>query len=130
MRAVACAVLCCCVAMPASATTLFRCVSANGVVAYQDEACDARQVETRRIVFEPEVDTGKRPSRAKPSKAGVRGKPASRSASGSDSRSRARTACSAARQEREVALARAGLGRTFEQLRKLDDAVREACKGL
>ena len=130
MRAVACAVLCCCVAAPAAASTLYRCVSANGVASYQHEACDASQVETRRIAIEPETKSGKRAAKAKATKPAARSKPATRSGVGSDPRSRARTECAAARQERDATLERAGLGRTFEQLRHLDDAVRLACKGL
>ena len=130
MRTVACAVLCCCVATPGAASTLYRCVSANGVASYQDEACDASQVETRRIAIQPEAKPRKRASKAKATKSGVRSKSAGRKAAGSDSRSRTSTECAAARQTRDETLERAGLGRTFDQLRTLDVAVRSACKGL
>jgi len=132
MRVVACVVLCCCVATPCAATTLFRCVSADGGVSYQDVACVDAQVETRRISVAPEVRSGKRSGKARSAKARSGGKPAARNAAASrtDSRSRARAACVQARHGRDAILERAGLERTFELLRKLDDDVLNACKGL
>lgn len=128
---VACAIVCLWLVGPAEATTLYRCVAADGMVSYQDAPCDGGSTESRRIAVRSESEPEARPAGAKPAKAPKRSKDATRSkGSRSDSRSQSRLACTRAREERDVALVRAGLRRTFEQLRALDDRVYQACKGL
>jgi hypothetical protein len=114
---------------------LHRCVGPGGAITYQDTPCGAGSIVSKTIAFEPEpVVEAKTPAkskgaRAKPppaSKGSAR--PGTRRASGD--RAQRRTQCDAARAQRDAAVARSGLHRTFEQLRALEDRVYEACKGL
>ena len=127
---VACAIVCLWLVGPAEATTLYRCVAADGMVSYQDAPCVGGSTESRRIPVRVEAGPETRTKAVKPVKRTKATTRSSKPSSKSDSRAQARLTCSKAREERDVALERAGLRRTFEQLRSLDDRVYEACKGL
>jgi hypothetical protein len=133
---------------PATCAELYRCVADGGAVSFQDVPCPGSSQLSRTIpiLVDPgrsDADGGLRsqsPSgTGTPAKATqAKGKPGpaarpgrSRSASKSNgTRSKHRAACSMARKDRDVALDRLGLNRTFEKLRALEDQVQEACKGL
>lgn len=124
------------VTAPAMGAELYRCVSAGGAVSFQDVPCaEGQQSRTIPVLVDPVLVD---PVRAEPAKRtasrakATASKPsASKSGSrGSDPRARQRAACEKARKQRDEALDRAGLNRTFETLRALDDRVHEACKGL
>ena len=113
---------------------LFRCVAADGGVAWQDVPCEtgSRLSRTVPIPVEQGRDVGQQVAEKK-AKAAKRPTPTSRNNSTRvrpGARSQARANCAKAREERERVLAQVGLARTFEQLRALDDRVYDACKGL
>ncbi|WP_152599967.1 hypothetical protein [Noviluteimonas dokdonensis] len=117
-----------------SSSELFRCVSSDGAVSYQDTACAAGSRLTRTIAL-PESRVGEG-SEEKP-KAAKNAKPKSTKSGGggakpakADKRTRQRQACVAARAEEQRVLDGLGLERTFEQLRALGDKVQAACKGV
>ncbi|UHQ18950.1 DUF4124 domain-containing protein [Lysobacter sp. KIS68-7] len=120
---------------PAAAGELFRCVAADGGVSWQDAPCADGSRLSRAVPIR--VDAA--PDPVKPAKRGSIRKPVASSRTkstttgrrhGIDSRGQRRLECEAARKERQTALDRLGLKRTFAQLRSLDDQVSEACKGL
>jgi len=111
---------------------LFRCVAADGGVAWQDVPCEtgSRLSRTVPIPVEQGPDVGQHVAEKK-AKAAKRPTPTSRNTRARPSaRSQARDNCAKAREERERVLAQVGLARTFEQLRALDERVYDACKGL
>jgi len=120
---------------PVVAADLFRCVSADGGVSWQDAPCaeGSRLSRAVPILAEPAPEPKKTAKRAgskavsSPSKRpgasqATRGPPGTRA--------QRRIACDAARKQQAAAIERLGLKRTFDQLRTLDDQVQEACKGL
>lgn len=131
MKVSACALSLCLAAGAGSAAELYRCVTLEGAVAYQDAPCGAGTATSRKIELAPTPrgHVPEKPSNARVAsgRTAVHRRPAS---AVPDARSRQRTSCAKARADREAALERAGLRRTFEQLRALDDRVYAACKGL
>ena len=113
----------------ASAGTLYRCVGAGGQVSYLATPCAAGQRMDRSIEFAPEPDTPVMAAsgRRRPASTKVRSMPKSRRGA-TASRSRV-DPCGQAKAKREQALERLGLKRTFDQLSKLDEPVRKACRG-
>ena len=130
MRHRACVLVACLLAAPVSAAELYRCVAENGSVSYQDAACDGGSVLSKTIPVRVDAAPAEAKSaKAKSSRAKARAAESPRSM-GANARKQRRAACEQARKARDATLARAGLSRTFEQLRALDDGVYEACKGL
>lgn len=120
-------------AAPVAAADLYRCIGPASVT-YQQAPCGPGQVVSKTIpvvteapVEKPKAAKSQRrtgPMRSGPSSSsGVRG-------SGSDSIERRRATCATAKRVRDEKLERLGLRRTFDDLRKLDDRVQAACRGL
>jgi len=118
-------------AAAAQAGTIHRCVGADRQVSYQAAQCPPGQRLDRTIAFEPEsapapVAESSR-SNAKPRSArrsgyaGGGARHAKRQPTASDR-------CHAAREQREAALRKLGLKRTYEDLGRLDAPVRAACR--
>lgn len=118
-------------AAPAVGAELYRCVSAAGAVSFQDAPCaDGSQLSrTIPVLVDPVRPEAEKRTAAPRSKA-TASKPGAAKSKGPDPRGKQRVACEKARKQRDAALDRAGLNRTFEKLRALDDEVYEACKGL
>lgn len=128
---------------PAKAQQVYKCVKGKDV-SYQSAPCDATQTVARQWDATPESGPSdehlrqrerqlpgqrERVESARPSR--VAGTQRIRSAnnqrnpnSGKHSMSR----CDTAKSRREAKLKAVGLKRTFDLLRKLDDAVNDACK--
>lgn len=125
----------------AGAQSLYKCIDRQGATSYQSAPCDAaaRTVWQREAPPEPPPDAEQLRARAAQRdrdrdraesdhlsrRAGTSGPSRARSTA---TRSPARDGCAAAKARRERTLAAAGLKRTFDLLRRLDDAVYEACK--
>lgn len=119
-------------APPGNAQHVYKCAKGRDV-SYQSAPCDGTQtlVKQWKAVPEPESPAvefdHRQPKRSRP---GTNYRP---SRSGSHTRtissiSAADHRCRAAKARREAKLISVGLKRTFDLLRKLDDAVYEACK--
>lgn len=118
------------VASRASTQQAHKCIK-DGEVSYQSAPCSGTQrtVRTWEVRQEPppssvaplrrKVETTLAPSRAKPRVAARRPQ--------RDSTSIADKRCAAAKERRRTKLESVGLKRTFDLLRKLDDAVQSAC---
>lgn len=123
---------------PVSAQTIYKCTGADGVPAYQSSPCGnglGMQTQWQPLAEPGEADAKARAeleARIERDRQSVRAHNAKRhkasGASGSRVRARNATACDAARARREATLQRVGLKRNFELLRKLDDAVFNACR--
>jgi len=120
-------------AAPAVAAEIHRCVSGDGSVSYQDVACDGGSRLSRTIEVRADAGAVVAPkhsaSTAKASKPS-KSRHATSDKAKSTTRSAQRATCATARKTRDANLRRLGLNRTFDQLRALDDAVGEACRGL
>jgi len=130
------------VVAPAGAQYLYRCESYQGAVTIQDSPCPAASRETKRTAVgayeETESSRAAKQGAAQRAQATreVRGfvpaDQAVRSASPSKPKpwepDRDNSACEAAKKRRETVLKAAGLSRTFELLRALDDEVYKACR--
>jgi hypothetical protein len=126
----------------ASAQMVYKCVGKAGAVSYQSAPCpaDASQPKAWEATPEPpptneelwrrynERKKGEAESRYLSRLAGTDRMPGASGhiVSQRDSSSNAR--CEMAKRNREEALERAGLNRTYEYLSRLDEMVREACK--
>lgn len=125
----------------ASAQQVYKCVRGNEV-SYQSAACDVTQKVARQWDATPEPaptadELRQRQSKnqfgrtesARPSRAAGkdRARPASRRRNPGSTKP-VTSPCDAAKVRREAKLKSVGLKRTFDLLRKLDDAVNEACK--
>lgn len=121
------------IALPAQAQQVYKCAKGKDI-AYQSRPCDPSQQTVRQwdatpepvaVVTEPEPAT-------KPARTSARtSKPRSPASSNRNVRPRidpADARCNAAKARRDARLKAVGLKRTFDLLRKLDDAVNEACK--
>lgn len=121
------------ITLPAHAQQVYKCAKGKDV-AYQSRPCDPSQQTVRQWEATPDPV-------ALVSEPGPAAKPARKSASTSKPRSPARAnrnarprtdpadaRCNAAEARRDARLKAVGLKRTFDLLRKLDDAVNEACK--
>lgn len=112
----------------ALAGTLYKCV-ARGSVAYQTSPCEPGSVTAWTREFQPDPP----PPAARARSADPRGKePRERYVAYRPVRWRVQREpldpCEAAKAKRERELARVGLKRTFDLLRRLDDEVYDACK--
>lgn len=128
-------------ASAASAQQVYKCVS-DSEVSYQSAACDATQkvakqwdatpepeptvdeLRQRRLKIQRDRAESAQLSRA----AGTERARSGSSRQNTGSRRSSMSHCDAAKARREAKLESAGLKRTFDLLRKLDDAVNEACK--
>lgn len=129
------------IALPANAQHVYKCAKDRDV-SYQSAPCDETQTLVKQWEAAPEselpvaeVDHGQ--SKRKQAEADTRpsglANSRSRTHSGSHARSTssisaAGNRCKAAKARREAKLISVGLKRTFDLLRKLDDAVHDACK--
>jgi len=123
------------VGSPVTAGELFRCVSADGGVSWQDAPCaeGSRLSRAVPILAEPAPAPKKTAKRAGAKSVSVPSKRPAASRSTRDppgTRAQRRIACDAARKQHAAAIERLGLKRTFDQLRALEDQVQEVCKGL
>ena len=117
----------------ASAQQVYKCVNGSEV-SYQSAACDgtwkaAKQWDATPEPLEPTTDGFRQ--RQPESRGSATSTNRQRSASNRrnpGSRKPKTSRCDAARARREAKLESVGLKRTFDLLRKLDDAVNEACK--
>lgn len=115
----------------AQAGSLYRCVARDGAVSYQSQACAAQQRLDRMVDYQTEAAA----ARAAPEPAVSRRQPRryARTSAGRVARAggtaSASQRCRTGRAQREAALQRLGLKRTYAQLSALDAAVREACPG-
>ena len=114
----------------APAGQLYKCVDAAGDVSYQSSACAARQRMERIIEFAPDPPPAAPGAllavkRMRPSTRRSRGV---RRGSAPIDKPRP-SACSEAKAMREAQLKRLGLERTFDDLSRIDAAVRGVCNG-
>ena len=115
---------------PVMATDLHRCVGPAGVT-YQQVPCGPGQVLSKTIPVVADAPAEK-PKAANSQRRSSSKRPASPVVRGSatDAIDRRRARCATAKRVRDENLERLGLRRTFEDLRKLDDRVQAACRGL
>lgn len=124
--------------VPANAQQVYKCVKGKDV-SYQSAPCDGTQTLLKRWEAAPEpeppaIESGHRqPQRRRPEgnfRPSRSGGSRARTTSSIDAASidAAGSRCRAAKARREAKLVSVGLKRTFDLLRKLDDAVHEACK--
>jgi len=117
-------------AAPVMAADLHRCVGPAGVT-YQQVPCGPGQVlsKTIPVVTEAPAEKAKATKSQRRTGATRLGSSGARGST-SDSIDRRRAMCATAKRVRDEKLERLGLRRTFEDLRKLDDRVQAACRGL
>lgn len=114
----------------ATGPTVYRCVDGVGHVSFQSHPCSGGQTTTREIAVFQDF---RKPVRRVVSPPDSRGYTTSYSSGPSAyerQRAARRAGCASARRQREQTLEMVGLRRNFDLLRRLDDMVREACKGL
>lgn len=115
----------------AHAQQVYKCTDGEQV-SYQSQPCDGAQRTLRQWDATPEpVPTGAQATQTAKARAAPARKSSSRRSTSSHTRSRpdpAESRCRAAKSKREAKLRAVGLKRTFDLLRKLDDAVYEACR--
>lgn len=117
----------------ANAQQVYKCAKGRDV-SYQSAPCDGTQTLVKRWEAAPEpeppaIESGHRQPQRRRSEGDSRpprsGGSRTRTTSSIDD---AGNRCRAAKARREAKLASVGLKRTFDLLRKLDDAVHQACK--
>ena len=130
-----------CVAPAGNAQQIHKCIKGSAV-SYQSAPCEAGHRLVKQWVAAPDPEPSATQSghrRAKHEHDEAKSVQAGHGAGGSRTRTGSRPAkrssiagadkrCAAAKARREAKLIAAGLKRTFDLLRKLDDAVHEACK--
>lgn len=130
------------VSMPASAQHLYRCIDYQGAVSIQDKPCPAAARETKRVELHAYEETAtSRAARAdaierarasreaggfKPAATAPSRRQASRSSPWAPDRNN--QACENAKAHRKRTLEILGLKRTYDDLQRLDEGVRRACK--
>lgn len=118
---------------PANAQQVYKCVKGKDV-SYQSAPCDGTQTLLKRWEAAPEpeppaIESGHRqPQRRRPERNFRPSRSGDSRARTTSSIDAAGNRCRAAKARREAKLISVGLKRTFDLLRKLDDAVHEACK--
>lgn len=116
-------------ALPASAGTLYRCISPGGQTSYQSMPCGAGQRLDRTVEYQPESPakvakpykrprSGRRPFAYRQRRQGV-----GRNASTDGDR------CRAAKAQRANRLERLGLSRNYDRLSRMDEVVKAVCRG-
>lgn len=121
--------ICCLFPGLVSAGTLYRCIGTDGQVSYLATPCAAGQRMDRSIEFAPEPDSTIPVPSASRRTAAKHARTTASSRRGSNVRQSRVHPCLQARAKREQQLERIGLKRTFDQLSKLDEPVRKACRG-
>ncbi|HEX7801582.1 MAG TPA: hypothetical protein VF471_02330 [Pseudoxanthomonas sp.] len=122
------------IAPPVHAQHVYKCAKGRDV-SYQSAPCDGTQSLVKQWEAAPEPE----PSAAEFSQHAPKGRQRGANSAGNRTRfgshgrttspiSAADNRCRAAKERREAKLIAVGLKRTFDLLRKLDDAVHEACK--
>ena len=122
-------------APPGKGQQVYKCAEGREV-SYQSAPCDGSQRLVKQWEAAPEPDPPAaelRHRQAKPGRDDTDSKPRNRTRSESRAGaispiSAAGNRCKAAKARREAKLVSVGLKRTFDLLRKLDDAVHEACR--
>ena len=127
------------IAPAGNAQQIHKCVKGKEV-SYQSASCDASQSLVKQWDATPEpepsaAELGHHQAKRRQAESTQAGRPASERRARSGSRvgkkspiSAADKRCNTAKARREAKLISVGLKRTFDLLRKLDDAVHEACK--
>lgn len=121
------------IAPPGNAQHVYKCAR-NGDVSYQSAPCDETQSLVKQWEAAPEpqppvLEISHRQPKRRHSGANSRAPRSDNHAARTiSSISAAGNRCKAAKAHREAKLTSVGLKRTFDLLRKLDDAVHEACK--
>ncbi len=119
---------------PAPAQVVYKCVGTNGRTEYSSWPCKPGQV-TRQAIPAPPDPVRRHVPPPSPSSSPGPTSPVhlanhwSLPTPARQRRAARDAACSAARRDRDATLARVGLKRNFDLLRRLDDAVRGACGG-
>jgi hypothetical protein len=119
---------------------VYQCIGASGAKAYQSHPCGASQREVGVYAATPETKRDVEVARIRQQRRVAASETVTRvTANGGapvsygpsyDQRSQQRAACSAARAHQESVLRTVGLRRTHDLLRRLQEGVYEACKGL
>lgn len=110
----------------ANAETMYRCVGKGGAVAYQDYPCDKAAKQTGVAEFTPErVPAYRPPVRNIPQQAGSAASPSAAVLHHVPVYS---DQCREVKAQRDAWEQRVGLRRTFDDLRRWQDKVNEACK--
>lgn len=123
--------LCVVLANPATANELYRCLGAHRAVSYQSQACATGQRLDRVVAYQPESAPIQVPefSRRDPRyRSTVNMRKRSRSMQARTRTITTNDRCHLAKAKREQALERLGLRRNYEQLGRLDVAVRSQCR--
>ena len=107
---------------------VYRCVDAGGAVSLQSQPCGPGQRTTRAVPAPPDIEPRRAPL-TRPAPVASNGGGWSGPSASQWQRQQQQARCAQARAEREATLERVGLRRDFDLLRRLDDMVREACKG-
>jgi hypothetical protein len=118
-------------ASTASAQVVYKCVGKGGAASFQSAPCpvSARTERTISAIPDP-VQPRAAPYVAQQPTYNSYAGPATYVATGYDERAQRKANCQYVKDQREATLDRVGLNRTFDLLRKLDDDVARACKGL
>ncbi|KLI98000.1 hypothetical protein [Luteimonas sp. FCS-9] len=119
-------------ALPAAAQSLHKCWDTAGGIVYQSQACEGATLRRWEIAEFRPPPAAAQPMQAKPTARATRSQLARersvraprRSVAARDDR---QARCTAARARRESTLARLGLQRRYDDLRRLNDAVSSAC---
>lgn len=121
----------------ADAQQVYKCAEGRNV-SYQSAPCDRTQTLVKQWEAAPESEPGPEPPTVEPDhRQSKRRRPVANPGPSRSGVSHARTnssigaadhRCRAAKARREAKLVSVGLKRTFDLLRRLDDAVHEACR--
>ena len=114
----------------ASAGHLYRCVNRAGHVSYQSASCTAGQRTDRTIEFtqQPESIPASASAAATDKRVVSKSRKVVRQSSGT-MRKPPPSPCARAKARRELQLQRLGFKRSFDDLSRIDAAVRAVCKG-
>ena len=114
----------------ASAGHLYRCVNRAGHVSYQSASCTTGQRTDRTIEFtlQPASTPANAPASATDERVVSKSRKVVRQSTGT-MRKLPPSPCARAKARRDLQLQRLGLKRTFDDLSRIDAAVRAVCKG-
>lgn len=117
----------------AQAQMVYKCVGKGGAVSFQSAPCPPTH-RTAKAVFAPPEPERPRPVPAYAPSSNSQAPVVSNHVYGTSAaeteRDRRKHQCALAKQSRQATLDRVGLQRTHDLLRKLDNAVYDACQGL
>ena len=112
----------------ASGGNLYRCVGPAGQVSYQSAPCPVGQRTDRTIEFTPDPVLPVAAIASAPRRLGTSKRSGSRHAGGRTRKAQP-SPCARAKAKRDAQLERLGFKRTFDDLSRIDAAVRAVCKG-